>query len=1560
MMNGKWPRGVKISDEEWPRGVKISDEEWPRGVKVGKAKQSISIEERKVFIPSNDFTEIIFYLLNTETTEFNPFMFYGIYGDPSIYNWDILLGKYITLSDKELPEYLRLSSNTYTRKSSLIVVLKALKENQVDSIGMIRKPLLPSNPNCIPIENKYIHDDAIAFDCLKEHYREIKNGQHYGNIQSFQFISVHPNDSNEAQKKIIQDMINEVYPIAYMNNKNGFDVLSKHIVALKEMFQSHAISEVEAKYIINDMAEKASELLIMLNRTDTDIDIDINSTYNIPDVSAKDMLKLYLIQLKNQNADNIGKNVFVHAKHFDDSIGRLTVDFIKEYIICLINAENEGKSIEKQKECYAQHHIVNHELLTKLLYNDIHMILSRMSHYNKYINIPNIIIEPWIERNWRLGNISWNKLYNLAYIERMIANNNPDESLFFIKLLLNTHPQWVKHSDVNITNLQFVGFFIVRYDNDTNDTNLSTYLTNYELEIPNTNEFKKILRRYDIHLGKEPYEVFCVYSKTDKYTTNLDDLIIVNTFCKMCERGYFRRRKSWLYMEITQLLSSCFKEQQEIQLYVLLPKKEFNEEIKATPKDNLLKKICEDTASSQLDTISKCMETWFSVNALKILIENNIGLTSNYTENNDIEILASKVLNIRDIFTRLNDKKQEDERIEINVCLLRENGEIIDPNIEYINIKLSNGLKVMEYNLLPIYMAWGVDVEYCKNNSRHLIELGTQEILRNKITDYKEEEDMYFKYSDIFSQRNRHDAIRKNVSDSNYQKIIANYKKKEQEGGTYNNKYYNIIKKIKKQVKLMDIILQNDKIKNNNEYIAKNRSMTGYILSTNKKAKIYYESHYQIINKRINDNNIVLNLDNFKLFADVGFYISPTNILIIAQNIYFATTCLDLFKHNLNKIILILINIEIIDQLIRLIEKYISLIDIYIISSNITIESYNTINEICNNNKFDTIIIDYGGERQFNNILSIMLLIFSYLIIYNYLSINGNFIFYNILYELHEKQNILLNFIYDMFNKLYHRQFRSYYFKTTIHNLYIYEDYSNNTNNLLYNKLFKLFTDLSKIAFMTDFYKIFNDFINDYKLSSLYIENIIHFYYNYYIKNKFFIKKLVQKCNIKLDKTLLKNMNVDTSPLLEKININNNIFFTSNKLLFNVDIKKIPLYIYDITLTDDYKISNLVFPIYNNINKSYLMSDIEFLTLVSKEIVITDYVVIYLGCYNLPHIKILMKLFQVNKWLLFDEQKFSFKLKNKPNIIINNKILNINIINKLKKEYPNIIFICNNNHTVYNSKVHLVNNLKIAIELNAKYILLNSRFPINQLNDIKHHDIDYFIGSINDLHLNDYKDSFLNYDLSTNKDDELLYIKGEILLPLYQDNSDYSFRLMIRQNKNKYELEIYNLDKIHKLLNYYIYNNHKFIFFNDKDIVYPLNITINVDYFKLLIGYDGSMQNLMEFAIINRYLYNIKKTNNEILTFKLIHDINKRLEKYTKSNILDFNYNKKIFEYGYIWKNILRINRYNSAQIQYNIIKHNEIKYSNIFGSKRIKNILSKLLHFITNNTFNYYLLTTG
>jgi len=197
------------------------------------------------------------------------------------------------------------------------------------------------------------------------------------------------------------------------------------------------------------------------------------------------------------------------------------------------------------------------------------------------------------------------------------------------------------------------------------------------------------LNRYKKRLGQKKNEIFCVYSSNKESSTNKDDFFICNTMCKMCEWGYLRKRRSWLYMEITQLLASCFEEPQIIQLYVLLGKNN-NTEINGIPINQLLSKFCKTEKQEKennglsslpqvrsfrtLHSVTQCIESWFGLKSAKCLLDNGIGLSTNDQE---IQLIVSKVLTIEEIKAKLDIKNQnnvnnENITIELKTIIVLE------------------------------------------------------------------------------------------------------------------------------------------------------------------------------------------------------------------------------------------------------------------------------------------------------------------------------------------------------------------------------------------------------------------------------------------------------------------------------------------------------------------------------------------------------------------------------------------------------------------------------------------------------------------------------------------------------------------------------------------------------------------------------------------------------------------------------------------------------------------------------------------------------------------------
>lgn len=728
-------------------------------------------------------------------------------------------------------------------------------------------------------------------------------------------------------------------------------------------------------------------------------------------------------------------------------------------------------------------------------------------------------------------------------------------------------------------------------------------------------------------------------------------------------------------------------------------------------------------------------------------------------------------------------------------------------------------------------------------------------------------------------------------------------------------------KKIKNTTELNKLI---SKIKNKNNQFNQiiNFDNNNAIINKYYLIKYNYNENALIINTNVNNNPINI----YGIFLQ---YIKIPQILIISVNINYAKLLLDHYKNKIKiKINLFLFNIINISDISNLKEQYFDYIDIYYIGYKLNSISYNIINQECNDKKFNSIILDIGTTSNINNYHENALIIIL-LIINSYLFDEGSIYIYSKLFNLDEDATIFNYLIYTNFIDIYPYNNKNLYYGPTIPCSYIYTKYIKNNNNSNIN--IKLIELLEKQTFNLDTTSDINFLKEKYKISKLYINYIKILYKIHYV----FLANNLNTIKHLTDINLSNKIIIKQDYYNNKFNID--ILYIGYNLINNNKLLTIPVFLHDIP--ENNNILNIKVPLYSWLDKSYLLSDIQFLTMIAKKVNLLDYVVIYIGCYKLNHLNILFKLFNVQKWLLYDNKPFKyFKSNNKISLF--DTLLSSNIVSQLKKTYKNIIFISNNNHVLYGndrSPDHMINQVRLSIGLNAKYILLNCNFPINQVHN------DKYLYSINDLMLE--RTVFSNSELATDLTSEFLYIKGEILLPLYQAQSNKNLRLFI-ERKDQYELEIYKLDKIHKLLNFYqitICNTYN----------YFVNDTIVQDYIQLIPGFDTTLQCRMEYNIFNNYLQTLRDKNDAIKTIKYMYDINLELEKITKQKFINFKYIDHLFYYGYIWRHIREVNKNMSAKIQYKIISNYD---KNILGEERTNKSLETIKNSI-NESNDYYII---
>jgi hypothetical protein len=264
-----------------------------------------------------------------------------------------------------------------------------------------------------------------------------------------------------------------------------------------------------------------------------------------------------------------------------------------------------------------------------------------------------------------------------------------------------------------------------------------------------------------------------------------------------------------------------------------------------------------------------------------------------------------------------------------------------------------------------------------------------------------------------------------------------------------------------------------------------------------------------------------------------------------------------------------------------------------------------------------------------------------------------------------------------------------------------------------------------------------------------------------------------------------------------------------------------------------------------------------------------------------------------------------------------------------------------------------------GMELNAPFMLLKFRLPYEDLDEIPK----------NNKQLNLNKDIINNPDFNTDKDNHMVYLKGDIYLQIFPPPYSGELRLFIEQRNNKYDLEEYNyLDIENKIFKYNF--QYRLNFYCDETNEICKDIPLK--YINLIPGYDTSIECLMEYIIIKDYCEYFLDMNNQIKIIHKMYDMNFMLEKLTGRHFYNCSYDT-ILKY-YLrsikdiankeknkdkdiklktWKDIIKIKINLSVKSQIEYIK---INGKSILGDKRYNEAL-KYLNKFYDNKLSYYKL---
>jgi hypothetical protein len=678
-----------------------------------------------------------------------------------------------------------------------------------------------------------------------------------------------------------------------------------------------------------------------------------------------------------------------------------------------------------------------------------------------------------------------------------------------------------------------------------------------------------------------------------------------------------------------------------------------------------------------------------------------------------------------------------------------------------------------------------------------------------------------------------------------------------------------------------------------------------------------YTNYNYTFNNSISYNNYINIKNNNKIprqsiqLLSYLSFINIKKILVISHNIYFILPILYNKLNNNYKITFIVINTVNIDQIIYLKNTYNELIDIYYIGFNYDYESYNTILSILKNDKFSTIIIDYG--RTFFNYEKCVVI--GLLILDKFLSNDGCFIDYFILHSnLNDRILKFMNLVYNCF---YNHNSND----TTItwdsrfpypDNMYIYNNIKSRLINDVKEKL---------INFLKN--DILDDSIINFELTDNFLQNL-------YIRWFLFRTRLEE--NYKRLQHILINKN----------NKRINFKYHQNKINDKNIINIIPKIIDDIPYINK-QIDNVYLPTSSFKDKSLLLLYIQVLTKCNN---VTN-IILYSSSKN-NFLPILYNLFPNITWYINKHEKNSeniFKHPDKNKVILykDTKELNLKAPAAANTDDKKTLFISN----YYDKNISKIENMKnqanLGTNLNADYLLIN----IYLLNDNEKLYVDY-PKKYSDLNFKNIS----NIELFTTFN--FLFLKGEILLDLYSSVKKLKLNLFIEKKNNLFELNIYDFVSLYnKLLYYNIFVKTSYSCSTNNGICKQ----IPLEYISLLPGYDTSLECIMEYQIISNFFQKCHSISDTKIIVNKMFDINSLLEKLSKKYFImsihrtvtkQLN-NTSVNDYDkyvrlYYWKNISLYNISFSAKYQIDYITNNGNK---IYTEERIEQCINYLKQFI-------------
>lgn len=1158
------------------------------------------------------------------------------------------------------------------------------------------------------------------------------------------------------------------------------------------------------------------------------------------------------------------------------------------------------------------------------------LVFLNMPYDEPYKDIHNLIIEPFVNVQDYLGDYVWSLRYNKAITR--CAVDNDDDMLFPLRFVLFRHLNHLFFD--NKTNFlknhytEYIGFFLVRYNNK--DPNMTDVLKN--IGISDKDDCFNVFK-FEIKLSEstEPYFVMFVFKNTDPTKANYPlwvRYMPINYKCNRVEWGDIGDARRTLYIELMQIM--CMNIRNEAFFYVLLEKTN-DEEKKLKLKD--IKSYCESVTNEYCVNASfesKFYDLLIDNDILPFSIENNTYVLDGITQQkNEVHLLVSK-------------KKQEDMFKSFKTKNTPKTFKGV--NCNYIEFEHKN----KKYVLIPCHLDWKQDP-----NERLVICMDDMSQDNKKVYDISNSFCIPKDCSHKLDNRRRLHQIlyttplKDQVFDENNKflpelssQIPESFHdpfKELQKGGSltsHKKELENIVKQYDElQATHGNIIQYNHPYLTNGksnfiEIPQDKKNFTNILpITTNIKNKsIYYDG--KIIGRT--DKIITPRLHLYYMLS-IFPQINLQKILIIASNTHIVENCLLLDNNHITKITLCIINTHYLNDFMSLKEKYKDLIDVYYIGSNFDYVTYEAIRDIVRNTKYSSVVLDYSDTNKIlnGNELSSALAI---LLMNTYLdeTMGGNcFINYNYLPIEEDNMMALHNIAYNCFHT------------HNFHDLYQYRYHTRNRSSMFIFNNMKQHLSKSDEKMLIDFLKadgsnelqtVYNkEFLNNMdmrwsKILTLYKENFER------------IKHMVTK---KAKRFSYQRNTLKTSTVLTQ--------------------KKIPEIIEDIPYLANYNDDALDHQSKCHWGqKKLLLSEIQFFTRVCKSLntkSLKDYAVIYIGSAAGNHLPILYNMFPDLIWLLYDPAPFSKEVMKHPtkdkSVFVYNMFFTDDTLAHVRKNVQGrkILFI--SDIRVEPKEEDIIKDMRNqaywATELNADFMLFKFRIPYENLQSIAKSNAQL---KLDEKLLNNPK-------FSTDKDNHMVYLKGDVYLQIFPPPYSGELRLYVEKNKGKYDLSEYDYNNIEKrLVNFNSYIRPLFNCYQDDEICRDMPL----DYISMIPGFDTSIECLMEYNVVKDYFeYFFGITDKVKLTQKLF-DMNFLLEKLAYRKFITCSYDTTIkylkrtnpnnadrYQKMSMWRDVSKMNIELSAKRQYDYIsKHGK----EVLGQDRYNQALKYLKEFITDRTY--------